>query len=84
MENKQKSRIVFVLVSLLLILSVASSVLAHVGEDDYGHHGMMGGYFGGMWGMSLFGWVFMILIIVALILFIIWMIKQIQEPKRKR
>lgn len=64
------------------VLFLVSFVSAHVGEDDYSHHSMMGGSWG--WGMGFFGWIFMILVIVALVLFIIWLAKQIQEPKRGR
>lgn len=35
--------------------------------------------FGGMW---TFGWLFMILIVVALVLFLVWLLKQIQEAKK--
>lgn len=38
----------------------------------------------GMWGMGFFGWIFMVLVIVALVLLIIWLIKQIQKPRRRR
>lgn len=47
---------------------------------------MYGGY---GFGASIFGWIFMTLMIIALILFIIWMVKQIsdkptiQKNKRK-
>ncbi len=82
MKNKMKSKqFVYLAMIVLVFISLASPVLAHAGEDDYAHHGMMGGMGGMMWG---FGWIFMILIIVALILFIVWLIKQIQEPKRRR
>jgi uncharacterized membrane protein len=86
METKNKL-FVFVVLSLIGILSLASPVLAHAGEDDYSHHGMMGGMMGGTYGygfMWIFGWVFMILIIVALILFIVWLIKQIQDDRPRR
>lgn len=45
--------------------------------------GMMGFPFGNMmyeYGFN-FGWLFMILIAVALVLFIIWLIKEIQEKR---
>jgi hypothetical protein len=40
--------------------------------------GMMSGFYGGF-GMGFFGWLFMILVVVALGLLIIWLIKQIQK-----
>ena len=47
---------------------------------------MMGGYYGGygMFGMGFFGWIFMLLIITALVLLIIWLIRQLQNPKSRR
>ncbi len=82
---KAKQIAYLVMVSLVFV-SLASPVLAHAGEDDYDHHGMMNGFYSGMgWlGMGFFGWIFMILIVVALVLFIVWLIKRIQEPKRRR
>ena len=77
--NKLTNLMVF---SILILVSLALPVLAHTGEDDYGHHGMMGGMmsgaygFGGMW---LFGWAFAILVLVALVLLIVWLLKQIQK-----
>ena len=74
------------MVALLIISS--GFVLAHEGEDSYDHHGMMSGT---LWGstsgiflMGLFEWLFMALLLIALILFIVWLIKQIQEPKKRR
>jgi len=64
----------------LVLMFLVSFVSAHVDDDDFGHH-MMGNvvYGTGMWGMGIFGWLFMILIIIALVLLIIWLIKQIQK-----
>jgi uncharacterized membrane protein len=68
---------------VFLLLSFMSPVLAHAGDGDYDHHGMMSGSYA-WFGMGFFGWTFMILIVVALVLFIVWLVKQIQEPERKR
>jgi len=46
----------------------------------YGMGGMMGGY----GGMMAFGWVFGLLILIALILLIIWLWKQIEKSDRKK
>lgn len=75
-------KIALILMTFVLLTSLMNFVVAHTGEDDSAHH-MMGGTYG--WGMmGFFGWIFMILIIVALVLLIVWLIKQIQEPKRRR
>lgn len=60
------------------LISSAGQVLAHAGEDKFVHHnGMMGGMFGS--GMVFFGWLIWLLVAVALILLIVWLIKQISK-----
>jgi uncharacterized membrane protein len=81
MKAKQIAYLVMV---SLVFFSLAVPVLAHEGDDYYNHHGMMSGFSGMGWFGMGFGWIFMILIVVALVLFIVWLIKQIQEPKRRR
>ena len=48
-----------------------------LGSMGYGGFGMMGGYYGS--GMMVFGWLYGILVLVALILLIIWLAKQIRK-----
>ena len=63
-----------------MVVFLAGFVSAHTGEDDFSHHGMFGmmsGSYGMGWG--LFGWVFNLLILTALVLLIVWLIKKIQE-----
>ncbi|MBU0467088.1 MAG: hypothetical protein KJ718_04125 [Nanoarchaeota archaeon] len=66
---------VFVLISLMGLVS------ADVGDGDYGC-GMMSWFYGGMSGIGFFGWIIQILIIVALVLFIVWLVKKIQRGKK--
>lgn len=73
----KKTNLIFFVLTLLIGLT--GFISAHVGDDNFAHHGMMGSGF--MW---LFGWLFMTLVVVALVLLIIWLIKQIQKPRRKR
>ncbi|MEK7142808.1 MAG: hypothetical protein AAB785_01230 [Patescibacteria group bacterium] len=66
-------------------------VSAHANDQDWssmmqnygGHMGMMNYMFsmGGAWGWTamIFGWIFGILVLLALILLIVWLIKQIQK-----
>ena len=50
-----------------------------------GSGGMMQGIDGNYYrGYNIFGWLFMILIIIVLVLLIIWLIKQIQTPRKNR
>lgn len=47
--------------------------------DGGGNGGMMGWAWPGMWAMWLFGLVFSIAVLIALVLLIIWLIKQINK-----
>lgn len=69
---------------LTIIVIVALFILFFSGFGMMGFGGM-----GGMMGMFnygfnsiMFGWLFMPLIIVALVLFIVWIVKQLQENKK--
>ena len=54
-----------------------------INSDGYtGMMGMMYGSYG--WGMMFFGWAFILLVSVALVLLIIWLLKQINREKTKR
>ena len=69
--KKQDNTLTWVIIAVLAVLL-------------FGGFGMMGFPFGGMmgsysYGMFGFGWIFMVLIAVALVLFIVWLIKQIQR-----
>lgn len=65
---------------LAIAMSILISFSPVLADSDYGYH-MMGDY---GYGMGIFGWVFMLLFFVALVLLIIWLLKQVQEnPKRK-
>ena len=85
--EKNNRLILLIILGIFGIFSLLSSVLAHSGEDDFSHHEMMerGTMMGG-WGYGgmIFGWLFSVLILVALVLFIVWLIKQIQKPPRRR
>lgn len=66
------------LVLIILGAIVLALLLTGVGFGGYG--GMMSMMYGGYGsGMMFFGWIYGILILVALILFIIWLAKQIQK-----
>lgn len=67
-----------------IFASLISFVVAHTGEDDSAHHmtgGMMGNWMmgGSGTGWWIFGWLFSILVLVALVLLIVWLVKQIQK-----
>lgn len=63
------------LVTVLIILVAILFLFGGAGMMGYG--GMMGGLSYGFSGMLLFGWLFMVLLLVALVLFILWLAKQL-------
>ncbi|HLF54086.1 MAG TPA: hypothetical protein VI544_02810 [Candidatus Nanoarchaeia archaeon] len=75
-----------VLISAIVVITIA--IFGFVSQSgttnfDYGNYGygMMGNFFMGFGFMWMFGFLFMTLIIIALVLFIIWMAKQINKQK---
>lgn len=66
---------ILIILGFLLLTSFAS---AHIVDDEYHMIGNVV-YGTGMWGMGIFSWIFMVLIIVALVLLIICLTKQIQK-----
>lgn len=78
--------IIFSFVAFVFLLSSTSFVIGHGETDEFyddHHSGMMSGFYGtGIWGMGLFGWLFMILILIALILLIVWLVRQLQDSRR--
>lgn len=79
---KTENLILSIVIAFLavFVISLLSGMMSY---NSYGI-GMMGNFFGGFGFMWLFGWLFMILILVALVLFIIWMVKQLQPPQQSR
>ena len=70
-----------------LIIGIIIAVVVFLFLGMFGFGGMMNGGMMGNWnygfgGMWIFGFLFMALILVALILFILWLVKQLQEGKR--
>ena len=63
-----------------VIVAVAVSFLLF-GEFGFGSYGGMMGMMYGNYGngMMFFGWLYGVLILVALVLFIVWLVKQIQK-----
>ena len=70
----------------IIIAVVAFLFLGMFGFGDMmgGGYGMMGNWGYGFGGMWIFGFLFMTLILVALILFILWLVKQLQNSGRSR
>lgn len=56
-----------------------SLTTAHSGEDFYDHHGMMGQWYGHMWGGSINGILMSIVLILIIVLLFILIQKQLQK-----
>ena len=80
-NNNNPARIVAGIVALFLLFVVPwgggrwggfCGMMGNYGSGNYGWGMMSGGAFG-------FGWIFMILVVVALVLLIIWLVQQVQH-----
>ncbi len=79
MKDNKTIWIVVLIIVLVLLLFPFGGMMGGFGGCGYGS--MMYNYgFGGM----LFGWLFMIAFLVALILFIVWLVQQIQKNERRK
>lgn len=74
MKNNNLTIGIIVAVVAVFVISLLTSPM--VGYSNYEMMGMMGAGFGFMW---LFGTLFMILVFVALVLLVIWLIKQLSK-----
>ena len=70
---------------ILMLVSILSFSLVSAQNYNYptGCFGMMSGSYG-FGGGFIFGWIFMILVTVALVLLIVWLIKQLTHDNRRR
>lgn len=84
-------RKVFLILSVIFLIGIVSAQnyqygmmnsdgqFYPIGQYGYGMMGMMFGSYG--WSMMFFGWAFMGLVSVALVLLIIWLIKQLKKKR---
>ena len=75
--EKDKSALIWILIAVIL----AIFLFGNFGMSGYGMMGNLNYGFGGMW---IFGFLFMTLILVALILFILWLVKQLQNDNKRK
>ncbi len=66
----------------LIGIVIAVAVFLLLGMFGFG--GMMGNWRYGFGGMWIFGFLFMALILTALILFILWLAKQLQKNNKRK
>jgi len=80
MTNKENNIAPSVVIALVILLAISGFSMMGFG----GIGGMMGNWNYGFGGMWIFGFLFMTLILVALVLFILWLSKQLQSDNNKR
>jgi uncharacterized membrane protein len=84
MKNDNKNILLWVLGIVLALFLLGGFGRVGFGMG-YGYGGMMGMMYGSYGsGMMLFGWLYGILVLVALVLLIIWLWNQIQNPRKRR
>jgi chromate transport protein ChrA len=74
MENDTLTIIIVAIIIGLFIVFTPNMM-----QNSYSQYSMMSWMFGGFGFMWIFGFLFMTLIIIALILLIVWLIKQLQK-----
>jgi uncharacterized membrane protein len=82
----ENNNIVWIVV-LIVVLAFLLFVMPFGGGKFGGFCGMMGNYYSANYGYGMmggFGWIFMLVFLVALILLIIWLVKQLQSPRRRK
>ena len=76
MKNKNNITWIVALIVLIFLLLIIPT------WNLYGFRSMMGSYYGGYGMMGGFGWIFMLVLFIAIILFIVWLIQQLLNNKK--
>ncbi|HLC63031.1 MAG TPA: hypothetical protein VJJ21_01815 [Candidatus Nanoarchaeia archaeon] len=80
--------IIYIVLIAIAAIFLLNSLFSLGSGGNYQGYGMMGpgynmmGFYPG--GMFLFGWLIMSLFIIALILGIVWLLKQLQHEERRK
>ena len=75
---KAENLILTIVIAFLLVFLISGLFGGMMDYNKYGY-GMMGNLFGGFGFMWIFGSLFMVLVLIALVLLIAWLIKQLQN-----
>lgn len=76
-EVMNNHEVTFIIIGAILFVFLVGGT----GFGMMGYGGMMGGYYGGFGFMWLFGSIVMVLFTVALVLLILWLVKQLSNQK---
>ena len=78
--NKENNIALALVIALLVLFLFGGFGMMSFG----GFGGMMSGYYGSFGFIWLFGWLIKALLVIALVLFILWLINQTQREKNRR
>ena len=79
---KDSETIRWILIAIAVIVFFSGFGMMRFGS--YGYGGMMNLMYGSYGsGMMFFGWIYGILVLVALVLFIMWLVRQLESPRRR-
>ena len=79
---KDSETIRWILIAIAVIVFFSGFGMMRFGS--YGYGGMMSLMYGSYGsGMMFFGWIYGILVLVALVLFIMWLVRQLESPRRR-
>ena len=83
MKNNETVLWIILGMAVLFVFSGGFGMMGF-GSREYGYSGMMSMMYGSYGsGMMFFGWIYSLLILAALILFIVWLVQQLQNPRKK-
>ena len=81
---EDRNLLIWVLAIVVFLFLFEGIGMMGLGSNNYGYSGMMGMMYGGYGlGMMFFGWIYGVLIFVALVLLILWLFQQVQNKKRR-
>lgn len=80
MENTRTWFIIAVVVLIALLFIPWGGMM--YGYNTYGYRGMMGMMYS--YGGNVFGPIVMVVFLIAAVLLIVWLVDQLQHPRRKR
>src|SRR3989344_2543768 len=84
-EIKMKNDNTLIIIVTVILAQFLFNGFGMMGFGGYGMGGMMNWMYGTGFGfMWIFGMIIWIFIVIALVLFIMWLIRQLQTPRRKR
>ncbi|HLD00912.1 MAG TPA: hypothetical protein VJC39_04150 [Candidatus Nanoarchaeia archaeon] len=83
MKDNEKNILIIALIGGF-VLFIFFSGFGMMGWGNYGIGGMMNWMFGTGFGFGIFGFIIPLLIVIALVLLIVWLVKKLQIPAKRK